>query len=165
MKLRPLFLQGNAVAIIALLLDQLHKYYMLHVVQIDRPIEITPFLNFVMVWNTGISFGMFQDYDYSRYIFIIIPLIIIIILQVWLKNTFNKLEALSIGLIIGGALGNVTDRVVYGAVADFFDVHVAGYHWPAFNIADSSVFVGAAILCCYSFMKGESHEIREKNKQ
>jgi signal peptidase II len=143
-----LFLKGLVIAIISLVLDQAHKFYMLESYRIAEigKVEVTSFLNFVMVWNRGISFGMFSGHDYSNYIFISVASIISVILLVWLKKTNIKIEAYGIGFVIGGAIGNLIDRMRFGAVADFFDFHVAGYHWPAFNIADSSIFIGACIL-------------------
>jgi signal peptidase II len=158
------FQKGLILAVATLFADQLQKWYMLEVVKIGRePIEVLPFFNFVMVWNKGISFGMFQDHDYSHIIFTIIALVIVGILLIWLRNVTNTLAALAIGLVVGGALGNVIDRIRFGAVADFFDVHVAGYHWPAFNIADAAVFIGAVLLCIDGFINDDKNDTDTKN--
>jgi len=152
--------KGIIIALMVLALDQLNKWYMLEVVQIaEAPIEVFPFFNFVMVWNNGISFGMFQDTKNAQIIFSIIALAISAIMLIWLRKTTCPITAISIGFIIGGALGNTVDRVRFGAVADFFDFHIMGYHWPAFNIADMAVFVGALVLCIDSlFCKRECHK-------
>lgn len=114
--------------------------------------EITGFLNFVMVWNTGISFGLFSD-DSSMegshnqaLILIALSLMISLMLLVWLALARGRLLAWALAMIVGGAVANVLDRVRFGAVADFVDVHVAGFHWPAFNLADSCIVIGAFLL-------------------
>ena len=113
--------------------------------------ELTDFLNFVMVWNTGISFGMFSDAseEGSRtlsLILIALSLTVSLVLTVWLTLARGRLLSWGLAMIIGGALANVADRIRFGAVADFVDVHVAGYHWPAFNLADSCIAIGALFL-------------------
>ncbi|MBW7910016.1 MAG: signal peptidase II [Alphaproteobacteria bacterium] len=114
--------------------------------------EITGFLNFVMVWNTGISFGLFSDnadMEKSRMlalVFIALSLTVALALIVWLAVARSRLLAAALSLIVGGAIANVIDRVRFGAVADFVDVHAAGFHWPAFNLADSCIAIGALFL-------------------
>lgn len=142
-------LPGVLVALITIALDQLQKWHMLEVVRIAErpPIEVTPFFNLVMVWNTGISFGLFSGHDGAGALFLIaLALVIVTVMAVWLWRSADRLLGVAIGLVIGGALGNVIDRVRFGAVADFFDLHFYGYHWPAFNIADSAIFIGVALL-------------------
>lgn len=133
-------------------LDQLHKWYMLDVMHIAEtgPVRVLSFFNLVMVWNPGISFGMFRDNAYSAYIFSGLAALIIVALSVWLFYSPGRLITIAIGVVIGGAVGNVIDRLRFGAVADFFDFHLMGYHWPAFNIADAMVFTGALLLCIES---------------
>ncbi len=157
---------GLIIAFFVLLCDQAHKWYMLAILEIDRipPITVTPFFNLVMVWNRGISFGMFQNGEHSPLIFSIIAILVSIGFAWWLRYTDRLLPALAIGAIIGGALGNTIDRLRFGAVADFFDVHVAGYHWPAFNIADSAVVIGAIMLIIDSFISYDKTEQDENGK-
>ncbi len=109
-------------------------------------VEITSFFNLVAVWNNGVSFGMFSSYEYSKIIFSAIVALILIIMLIWLYRNKNIYLTYAIAFIIGGAIGNLFDRLKYGAVADFLDFHLASYHWPAFNIADSFVFIGVAML-------------------
>lgn len=116
-------------------------------------IELTGFLNFVMVWNEGISFGLFDNNDDNMsegnglaIVFIGISLIISLLMTVWMTLARGRLLVWSLALIVGGAIGNVIDRIRFGAVADFVDLHVAGWHWPAFNLADSSIAIGALLL-------------------
>ena len=107
-------------------------------------IEITPFFNLVMVWNQGISFGLFQSE--TPYILIGLALAISALFAFWLSKATGWVQAIALGLVIGGALGNVIDRFRFGAVADFFDFHAFGWHYPAFNIADSCIVIGIALL-------------------
>jgi signal peptidase II len=109
-------------------------------------IKIFDFFSLVYVRNYGVSFGMFNKLAHSNIIFAGIQFLIALILFFWLYN--NKKPAISYALsfIIGGAFGNLIDRLQNGAVADFLDFHIGNYHWPAFNLADSCVFIGVAIL-------------------
>jgi len=147
---------GSIVALVALVADQLHKYLMLHEFgfMAGRFVEVTSFFNLVMVWNYGISFGMLNDADDGKQalILIIMTLAIVSFLFFWLRKAESKFQAASIGLVIGGALGNMLDRIFYGAVADFFDFHIAANHWPAFNIADVAISVGVFLLVVESFI-------------
>src|SRR5437868_11829956 len=104
-------------------------------------ITLAPFFNLVMVQNTGISFGVFSGphtLPMQALILTGFSLVISVILLIWLYNNTSRLVACALGAVIGGALGNVIDRLYYGAVADFFDFHIDIYHWPAFNVADSA---------------------------
>lgn len=110
-------------------------------------IEVTSFFNFVMVWNQGISFGLFnKDSTSGPFILMAIAVIICAIFLAIFLKTNNMLQRLGIIMILAGAIGNLIDRIRFGAVIDFLDFHVAGYHWPAFNIADSLVCLGVGIL-------------------
>lgn len=144
---------GWGLAFVTMLLDQLSKWVMLEKVQIHMrpPIEVTSFFNLVMVWNHGISFGMFSEHRLP-YALIAVALVVITVLAFWLRKADDKLTAIGIGLVIGGAFGNIIDRVRFGAVADFLDFHAFGYHWPAFNLADSTIFIGVVVLCIQSIM-------------
>ncbi len=144
--------RGIALAVVALVviaLDQLHKWYMLDVMGIAQrpPVELTGFFKLVMVWNQGVSFGMLtHDANYMRWFLIAVALIICaVMVRLGLKSEL-RLERIGYGMVIGGALGNVIDRVRFGAVADFFYFHVGSFSWPAFNIADSAICIGVAIL-------------------
>jgi signal peptidase II len=141
---------GLTAAAIALVLDQVSKFafYDLLVAKEQRAIEVLPFFNLVTVWNYGISFGMFNSGSASgSIIFVGLALAIVVALLVWLRNVTTPLVAAALGLVIGGAIGNVIDRLRFGAVFDFLDFHAAGWHWPAFNIADSAICIGVFLLC------------------
>ena len=111
--------------------------------------EVTSFFNLALVWNYGVSFGMFavlrQPLMLSG-----LSVAIICILLIWLTKNLSKLIAVALGLVIGGAIGNIVDRLRFGAVTDFLDFHIGTYHWPAFNIADSCIFIGVVLLCASS---------------
>jgi signal peptidase II len=141
---------GLIVAAAALALDQATKFYFhdLLVAQGQRAIEVLPFFNLVTVWNYGISFGMFNSGSAGgSIVFIGLAVGIVVALLVWLRKVTSPLVAAALGLVIGGAIGNVIDRLRFGAVFDFLDFHLAGWHWPAFNVADSAICVGVFFLC------------------
>lgn len=152
MNSRPLFI-GLSAALIIALLDQLSKWWILEtVMQPPRAIPVTGFFNLVLAWNRGISFGMFgSESDWGPWILSALAVVICLVLVYWLNKSIRRHEQLAFGLIIGGAIGNVIDRLRFSAVTDFLDFHLAGYHWPAFNVADSAIFVGAVILVIDSF--------------
>lgn len=114
---------GSSIAVASLGLDQIHKWWMLHVFDIEakKLVVVTPFLDLVMVWNRGISYGLFpQDSGAGRLAIIAMALAIVTVMIVWLFRTTDRLVATAIGFVVGGALGNAVDRHLYGAVADFF---------------------------------------------
>lgn len=139
---------GLTIAAVILVADQASKWLILEIVmQPPRIIEVTGFFNIVMVWNRGVSFGMFgEGGEAGRWILSGVALAISAFLLNWLRQVDHRVSALAIGMVIGGAIGNVVDRVRFGAVADFLDFHLFGYHWPAFNIADSAIVIGVALL-------------------
>ena len=145
---------GTLIAVAAFATDQIHKWWMLNVYDIaeKKHVTITPFLDLVMVWNYGISYGLFQqDGDMGRYILIAVMLLAVLCLVIWLATCEGRLTAAALGLVIGGALGNIVDRVVHGAVADFFSFHAFGYHWYVFNLADVAIVAGVVVLLYDSF--------------
>ncbi len=153
---------GLGIALMAVVLDQLSKYFVLNEVLGEQiMIEITPFFNLVRAWNTGVSFSLFNDYgNLGTILLSVVAGVIIIALLVWLKDEQNRLSQAALGMIIGGAIGNVIDRVRLGAVFDFLDFYIMDFHWPAFNVADSFICVGAAILIVQSILS----EKEEKQK-
>ncbi|MCH2547093.1 MAG: signal peptidase II [Alphaproteobacteria bacterium] len=154
------FILGMAVALIALVLDQISKLWLvdhMELAKIENGIEILPFFKLVMVWNYGVSFGMFSAVgdDSRRWLLIAVAAVITAIMFVWLWKSHTKLLSLALGLVIGGAIGNVFDRLRWGAVADFFYLHYDEWYWPAFNIADSAIFIGVVLLCWDSIVNPE----------
>jgi signal peptidase II len=148
---------GLFVAALVVLLDQAHKAWMLYVYDIGARgvVAITPFFDLVLVWNQGISYGLLpQEGILGRLGLILFALGASLALVIWLASLTSKLAAVSIGLIIGGAIGNAIDRVVYGAVADFFSFHVFGLEWYIFNIADTAIVAGVVGLLYDSLFRG-----------
>ena len=139
---------GLITALMAVVLDQTSKMLIFSFLANSRPvIELTPFFNLVMAWNTGVSFSMFDNLGGAGvYVLSAFSLIVVGFLIYWLKDEKSLLIQISLGMIIGGAIGNVIDRVRMGAVFDFLDIHVLGYHWPAFNLADSFICIGAVLV-------------------
>lgn len=139
---------GLGLALAVVILDQASKWAVLaRLMDPPRAIEVLPIFNLVLVWNTGVSFGLFDSDDpRGAWILSAVALVIVAVLVVWLLRVPHRLGAAAIGLIVGGAVGNVVDRLRLGAVADFLDFHVGLYHWPAFNLADSAITVGVLIL-------------------
>lgn len=143
-----MFRFGIVLAISIAALDQLSKWVVLSIVMTPpRILEITDFFNLVLVGNRGVSFGLLSsDSPWGQPLLIALALGLSVMLVFWLRGAENRLLAGSIGLILGGAIGNAIDRLNHGAVIDFLDFHLAGYHWPAFNLADSAIVVGVAII-------------------
>ena len=140
---------GLIVAAVVILLDQLTKWWILEVVMqpIPHVVEVTPFFNLVMAWNTGVSFGTFgSSHAFMPYVLSAVALAIVVALVMWLRQADRRYVALALGMVIGGAIGNVIDRFRFGAVADFLDFHIGGWHFWAFNVADSGIGVGVALL-------------------
>ena len=146
MKSRKNLMIGMFIVSTVIVLDTFAQTWVFSALQEGRTLAITPFFNFVEVWNHGISFGMFNDLAYGHWILSLFALAISIFLIRLLLRAYSYFEALAYSLIIGGAIGNMIDRVLYGAVADYLDFHAFGYHWPAFNVTDSAIFMGVALL-------------------
>jgi signal peptidase II len=146
----PFSLLGLVVGLATLLIDQANKFWMLDVYGIAEKgrVAVTPFLDFVFVKNTGISYSLFDQDSFTGQLALAgFGLLASIALWVWLaRGATNRLMALSIGLIIGGALGNAIDRVRIGGVADFFSLHAFGFYWYVFNIADVAIVAGVVGL-------------------
>ena len=127
-------------------LDQLSKKWMLNnVFDSQRIIEINKYLNFVPVWNKGISFGMLSNFMNINFFMIIVTSGILLFLISWFVKTKSRNLSLSLSFIISGAIGNLVDRLNHKAVVDFIDIHIGNHHWPAFNFADSYITIGAFI--------------------
>ena len=137
-----------ALAALVVIADQVTKYAVSRSFALYESLEVTPFFNLVLVHNRGAAFSFLSDAGgWQRGFFIAIALVACVWIP-WLlrKHRGETLFCLSLALILGGALGNVIDRVLHGAVVDFLDFHAFGYHWPAFNVADMGISCGAALL-------------------
>lgn len=117
---------------------------------------VAPFVDFAALWNYGISYGLFPQGETGRWVLVAIKVAAAILFAVWLARARNRFEAFALGLLIGGAIGNAVDRVVYGAVFDFVSLHAFGYRWYVFNLADVAVVVGVGLLLYDAFLGGAS---------
>ena len=136
------------VALIVILFDQLSKIAISKVFAYGESVAITPFFNLVLVYNRGAAFSFLAAAGgWQRWAFTGLGIVAALVICYLLKrHGTQRLFCTALALILGGALGNVIDRLVYGHVIDFLDFHVRGWHWPAFNLADSAITIGAALL-------------------
>lgn len=146
---------GLAVAALLVLVDQLTKWWIRDLLASAPPVvEVAPFFNLVLVWNRGISFGLLNaDSDAGPWLFSAIGGAVSLGLLFWLSRLTRRWMAVAVGLVLGGALGNVIDRLRFRAVVDFLDFHAAGYHWPAFNLADAGISVGIVLLAIDALLR------------
>lgn len=148
----PLVRLGLLAATAVAVLDQLSKHVLKGMLA-DRPgLEVIPgFFDLVIVWNRGVSFGILGGNGaLPPWMLSSVAVAISIVLFLWLRRVTLRWTAVAIGLVIGGAVGNVIDRALWGAVFDFADFHVGGWHWPAFNVADAAIVLGVAALLAES---------------
>ena len=150
---------GLIAAITVLALDQASKLWLLRVLDIGHrgAVKVTPFLDLVLAWNTGISYGWFQNESASgQAVLLAVKAVAVIILAVWMARSRALIATIALGLIIGGAIGNAIDRLAYGAVVDFalFHVQIGGntFNWYVFNLADVAIVAGVAALLYDSFL-------------
>lgn len=146
---------GAATAVGTLVLDQVTKLYTLFVMELPlyEPLVLGPFLDLRVVWNQGISYGLFQQStDVGRWVLVAVSLAAALALSIWVRRSEGKLLAGSLGLMVGGALGNAIDRVAYGAVFDFIHFHVGSFSWYVFNVADAAIVAGVVGLLYDSFV-------------
>ena len=153
----PLSPLGLGVAGLTLIADQADKAWMLYVYDIGAKgtVRLAPFFDLILVWNRGVSYGLFpQESGLGRWVLILFALTTALALLVWLARITSPLAAVCVGLIIGGAVGNAIDRILYGAVADFFSFHAFGFEWYVFNVADTAIVAGVIGLLYESVFGG-----------
>lgn len=150
---------GILAAIVSLALDQASKLWLLYVFDIGRRglTRVTSFFDLVLAWNTGISYGWFSGAGPTgQFLLVAFKIVAVIVLGVWMVKANNRLVTISLGLIIGGAIGNAIDRFAYGAVVDFALLHVEisgkTFNWYVFNLADAAIVAGVAALLYDSFL-------------
>ncbi len=145
-----MLMRGLTAASAVVVLDQLSKAAVLGFFtghRLGEREKVTPFFDIVLIYNRGMSFGLFNSGGgLNALLFSLVAAVIVTVLTYWLSRVESPLLAVAIGLIIGGAIGNVIDRIRFGAVVDFLDFHVGTWHWPAFNVADSAICVGVAAM-------------------
>ncbi|WP_010298520.1 signal peptidase II [Candidatus Odyssella thessalonicensis] len=146
--MKSLRIIGLICAFVLLVADQASKQAVLHwFYNGGQALTVTPFFNIILAFNRGVSFGMLHaDSPYGVYALLTLAVILSFLVGNWLWHAENKIQSICFGMILGGALGNIYDRVAYGAVVDFLDFHVLGYHWYTFNIADCGIVIGAILL-------------------
>lgn len=150
----PLSGLGALIALAGFATDRLSKWWLLDVYGIEDKVivSVLPFFDLVMAWNRGISYGLFQaDSLMGLVILAGFATLVACGLFLWLARVNHPLLAVSLGLIIGGAVGNIYDRIVFGAVADFFSLHAYGYYWYIFNVADIWIALGVALMIYDTF--------------
>lgn len=154
-RLSPASRAGLFWALLTLLADQASKLYLLfgYDLPFRQPLSIAPFLTLITEWNRGVSYGMFQqESELGRWILIGVSLLAALGMTVWLTRIKTRLLAISVGLIIGGAIGNAIDRIAYGAVFDFVYFHIGSFSWYVFNVADAAIVAGVVGLLYDSFV-------------
>jgi signal peptidase II len=149
---------ATLIALLVIILDQASKAWILYdLMNPPSVIKVLPFLDFVLAWNKGVGFGMLQAHSIWGTIGLIaLATAISASLGVWIWRTTDKLLLISLSMVIGGAIGNIIDRLRFdGAVVDFIyvPVYIFGYHFPAFNIADSAITVGVCLLILESYVR------------
>lgn len=145
-------------------LDQATKIVAEHMLVMHRPVELMPFLNLTLTYNTGAAFSLLsQAGGWQRWFFAGLSVAVSVVLVIWMWRSSPRERWLACGLalVLGGALGNLWDRLVLGAVVDFIDVFYGSWHWPAFNIADSAICVGAFMLVISTFRDAREAEDTE----
>ena len=143
---------GLIICFVLVFLDQFTKHTVLTQITETDSVSILPILDFVLIWNTGISYGLFDSSGkFGRVTLSVLGLLITLFLLFQMVRSTGKLERLGYCLIIGGAIGNIIDRIIYGGVIDFISFHYENYYWYVFNLADVWISLGVITILCDSF--------------
>jgi signal peptidase II len=157
---------GMITALVTLVLDQASKLWLLFVynLPLKEPVRLLPVFDLVVVWNRGISYGLFQQSsDIGRWLLVVVSIIAAVGLSIWMLRAEGRVLSLSLGLIVGGAIGNAIDRIAYGAVFDFAHLHVGTFSWYVFNIADAAIVAGVVGLLYDSLVLERARMRAQKN--
>ena len=152
--MRP-FALGLLVLVATLVADQASKLYLFFVydLPLHDPTTLGPFVTLTVVWNRGISYGLFQQgTELGRWALVAVAIVSTVALGIWMAKATNRVLAASLGLILGGAIGNAIDRVIHGAVLDFVHLHAGEWSWYVFNIADAAIVFGVIGLLWDAFV-------------
>lgn len=148
------YLRWLSISAVIIVLDQITKIMAENALQLYERVAVMPFFNITLAYNEGAAFSFLHDAGgWQRWFFIGLTIVISTVLFFWLRKTQNKTEATGISLVLGGAIGNLIDRVSYGHVIDFLDVYYQNHHWPAFNVADMAISGGVILLILATFMQ------------
>ena len=154
------------LAVVVVILDQLTKYVASASLEMYQPIAVMPMLNWTLMHNPGAAFSFLaNESGWQRWFFSVIAIVVSVVIVLWIKRLeqHEKWQAIALALILGGALGNVIDRIWLGYVVDFIDVYYEQWHWPAFNIADSAIFIGVAMIIIDSVREYRAEKQVKKN--
>ena len=155
---------GMVAAILILVADQASKWWVLNGLHLPElgSVEVLPVLSLTMVWNRGVTFGLLNSLGaWGSFLLAAVALAIVVGLAVWLRRAERPLVAAALGSILGGAIGNVIDRLRFGAVVDFIHAHVGGWSWYVFNVADAAIVCGVGALVLDSLIQREPRRTRE----
>ncbi|MEW6765944.1 MAG: signal peptidase II [Pseudomonadota bacterium] len=157
----PLFRKGLLIALAVILLDQVTKLWAVADLSYATPVPVFPGFNLTLMHNPGAAFSFLGDAGgWQRWFFLALAVGVSAWLVMWMRSlqATERWTSLALALLIGGALGNAIDRAYLGHVIDFIDLYVGGYHWPAFNIADSAITVGAILLAILILRDGKNRD-------
>lgn len=152
------------LAVVVVVFDQITKYIASASLEMYQPIAVMPMFNWTLMHNTGAAFSFLaNEGGWQRWFFAVIAIVVSVVIVLWIKRLqqHEKLQAIALALILGGAIGNVIDRIWFGYVVDFVDVYYGNMHWPAFNIADSAISIGVVLIIIDSVRE---YRAERKNK-
>jgi lipoprotein signal peptidase len=161
-KSNRLMLLGLLTGVVVLAADQASKWAVLHVLDLPqvRQIVLLPVLSLTMVWNRGVTFGLLTGFGaWGHLILAAVALAVVVALGIWMRRAERRLVVCALGAIAGGAIGNVIDRLRFGAVVDFIHAHAFGWSWYVFNVADAAIVCGVAALVLDSLFPGRSDRL------
>ncbi len=150
---------------VVIVLDQITKYMVSDSLLLFQSVPIMPSLNMVLAHNTGAAFSFLSDAGgWQRWFFAVLAMVVSVVIVVWMKRLKQNEQrlAVALSLVLGGAVGNAWDRLVHGYVVDFIDIYYGDWHWPAFNVADSAITVGAVLLILDALFNREDQPQAEK---
>ncbi len=154
------------LAIVVVILDQISKYVASTSLEMYQPIAVMPMFNWTLMHNTGAAFSFLADAGgWQRWFFATIAVVVSVVIVLWIKRLeeHEKWQAIALALILGGAIGNVIDRISLGYVVDFIQVYYQKWYWPAFNIADSAIFIGVGMIIIDSVREYRAEKQVKKN--